>query len=102
MLRSRPANDGDILTAPQSASGRWGAPSTEAEEGLERRHRGSPTIMAEHKLVEVHLQLRAADAVVRADQPLLQVADRAVGSGTTDGTPPRRAVRLGCFFGTWR
>jgi len=54
-------------------------PAPQAEQGLERRHRRSPSIMAEHKLVEVHLQLRAADAVVRADQPLLQVADRAVG-----------------------
>ena len=52
--------------------------------------------MAEHKLIEVHLQLGAADAVVRADQPLLQVADRAVGQrdDRRDSPPEVRSDRL--------
>jgi hypothetical protein len=97
MLRSGLADDEDILTTPKAASGRWGSTGAQAEQGLERRHRRSPSIMAEHKLVEVHLQLRAADAVVRADQPLLQVADRPVGQrdDRRDSTAQSRSDRLG-------
>src|SRR5712692_11018551 len=96
MLRSSSADDSDILTAPQAASGRRGAPRAEAEERLERRHRRSPPIMAEHKFVEVDLQLRAADTMVRADQPLLQVADGAVGQrdDRRDAPTQGRATRL--------
>ena len=96
MLRSGLADDEDILATPQVASGRWGSTGAQAEQGLERRHRRSPSIMAEHKLVEVHLQLRAADAVVRADQPLLEVANRAVGQrdDRRDATAQGRSDRL--------
>jgi hypothetical protein len=96
MLRSGLADDEDILATPKVASGRWGSTGAQAEQGLERRHRRSPAIMAEHKLVEVHLQLRAADAVVRADQPLLQIADRAVGQRDDgrDSTAQGRSDRL--------
>jgi hypothetical protein len=96
MLRSRPADDGDILTAAQSASGGWGTPGTETEERLERRHRGSPAIMAEDEFIEVDVQFCAADTVMRADQPLLQIADGAVGQGDDrrDASTQGRASRL--------
>src|SRR5947208_3353041 len=73
---------------PEAASGRCGLTGAQAEQGLERRHRRSSSIMAEHKLVEVHLQLRAADAVVRPDQPLLEVA----GAGRHPMVPRDTAV----------
>jgi hypothetical protein len=96
MLRLGLADDEDILAAPKVASGRWGSTGAQAEQGLERRHRRSPPIMTEHKLIEVHLQLRTADTVVRADQPLLQVADRAVGErdGRRDTMAQGRSDRL--------
>ena len=47
-----------------------------------------PPIVPKHELVEVDLQLRLADAVVRADQPLLEVADGAVSQGRRGGHPP--------------
>ena len=96
MLRSGLSEGEDILATPKAASGRWGSTGAQAEQGLERRHWRSPSIMTEHKLVEVHLQLRAADAVVCADQPLLQVADRAVGQrdDRRDSTAQGRSDRL--------
>jgi hypothetical protein len=35
--------------------------------------------MAKNKLIEVNLELRAADAVVGSNQPLLEVADSTLG-----------------------
>jgi hypothetical protein len=58
---------------------RGGATCPEAEQGLKGGHRLAPPIVAKHELVQVDLQLRLTDPVVRADQPLLQVADGAVG-----------------------
>ena len=52
---------------------------SKTEQSLECRHRGLPAIVSKHELVEVHLKLSAAHAVVRANQPLLQVANCAVG-----------------------
>jgi len=52
--------------------------AAQPEQGLKRRHRLPATIMSKHELVEVHLKLRLADAVIRADQPLLDVPDRAI------------------------
>jgi Putative glucoamylase len=49
--------------------------SAKAEQCLKRGRRLSPTIVSEHEFVEVHLELPLADTVIRADQPLLQVAD---------------------------
>ena len=53
--------------------------SAEAEEGLERRHRLPSAIVPKDKLVQVDLELGAADPVVSAHEPLLQVADGAIG-----------------------
>jgi hypothetical protein len=48
MLRSGVVDDAKILATRKAASGRWGSTGTQAEQGLERRHRRSPSIMAEH------------------------------------------------------
>jgi len=48
---------------------------------LKSRHGLVTPIVAKNKLIEVNLQLRAADAVVGTDQPLLEVADGTVGQG---------------------
>ena len=54
-----------------------------------------PPIVPKHELVQVDLELRLTDPVVRADQPLLQVADRAVrerhhgGRAFAQGAPER-------------
>src|SRR5271166_5716829 len=50
----------------------------EAEQGLERSHRGLAPVVAEDEFIEINLQLMAPDAVVGPDEPLLQVADRPV------------------------
>src|SRR3989442_815562 len=46
----------------------------ETEEGLEGGHRGPPAVEAEGELVEVHLEVVVADAVVGAGEPSLEVA----------------------------
>lgn len=53
--------------------------SLKTEESLERGHGLPPTIVSEDELVEVDLELSAADAVMGANQPLLQVTNRSVG-----------------------
>jgi hypothetical protein len=61
---------------------------------LEGGHRLTPPVVAEDELIEVHLELRAANAVMGADQPLLEVAD---GSQRDDRAIPlaqRAAERL--------
>jgi hypothetical protein len=54
------------------------ASSPEAEQGLKGRHRLLPTIVPKHELIQIYLKLRFAYTVVRADQPLLHVANSAV------------------------
>src|SRR5258708_38199416 len=44
-----------------------------------KRHRLLAPIVSKDKLIEIDLELSAADTVIGADQPLLEVADRAVG-----------------------
>ena len=51
----------------------------EPEQGLKGGHGLSPAIVAKDELVEVDGKLRAADAVIGTDQPLLEVADGPVG-----------------------
>src|SRR6266705_1185604 len=53
-------------------------PGPEAEQGPKGSHRLLPTIVPKHELVQIDLKLRFTDAVVRADQPLLHVANGAV------------------------
>jgi len=57
----------------------WRAPRSETEQRLKGGHRLLPPIVSKDKLIEIDLELSAADTVISADQPLLEVADRAVG-----------------------
>ena len=52
---------------------------SEAKESLEGSHGLLSAIVPKDELVEVGLELRAADPVMSADEPLLEVADGAVG-----------------------
>ena len=58
----------------------WGRPACgpKPEQGLKRGHRSLAAIVPKGEFVKIDLQVLAADAVIRADEPLLQVADRAV------------------------
>jgi len=51
----------------------------ETEERLKRGHRLTSAVVAEGELVEVGLQLRAADTVMRGNEPILKIADDAIG-----------------------
>ena len=75
----------DIPGASNPLVGRWSAAGPEAEHRLKGGHRLSSTIVPKHELVQVDLQLRLTDPVVRANQPLLQVAEARSASGTTEG-----------------
>jgi len=67
-----------IPSAANTTVGRGRAAASEAEQGLESRHRLRAAIMSKDELVEIRLQLPAAYAVVGADQPLLKIPDGAV------------------------
>ena len=54
---------------------------SKTEQGLKSGHGLITPIMAKDKLIEVNLELRAADPMVGTDQPLLEVADSTVGQG---------------------
>lgn len=69
----------EIPPAAYAAIGRRRASSAKTEERLEGGHRLLSAIMPKDELIEVHLELRAAHAVIGADQPLLQVPDGASG-----------------------
>ena len=70
-----------ISSAADQPSRRWPVRTPQSEQCLKRSHGGLPAVVSERELVEIDLQMMAADAMVRADEPLLQVADRAVGQG---------------------
>src|ERR1017187_990761 len=57
------------------------AASPKAEQGLKCGHGPSSAIMAEDEFIEITLELVAAYPVVSSDQPLLQIANRAVCQG---------------------
>src|SRR5216684_2135584 len=63
----------DAVVRGRSAGG------SEAKESLEGRHGLLSAIVPKDELVEVGLELRAADPVMSADEPLLEVADGAIG-----------------------
>jgi len=63
-----------------AVSGRWPLRS-QTEQGLKSGHRLVAPIVTKNKLIEVDLELPAADTVVGTDQPLLEVADCAVSQG---------------------
>ena len=77
MLRS--THRGQVLSAPNGTIRCRRAPGTEAEQCLERGRGCSTTVMSERELVQVDLKLRSTDAMMGADEPLLQVANRAIG-----------------------
>ena len=52
---------------------------SESQQGLESRHRLLAPIMAKDEFIKISLELMAAHAVMGSEQPLLQVADGAVG-----------------------
>ena len=68
-----------IAAASDAAVGCRRATSPEPEQRLERWHGLLAAIVPKDELVEVSLELRAAHAVIGANQPLLQIADRAIG-----------------------
>jgi len=84
-----------ILSAANQAARRRAARAPESEQRLKRGHRRLPAIVAKHELVEIDLQVMAADAMVRPDEPLLKVADRAIrerhdrGHPAAQGAPQR-------------
>jgi len=79
MLWSAPDRElGQIAPAADETSGGRPAPRPEPEQGLKRPHRRLAPVMAKDEFVEIDLQVMPADAVIGADEPLLQVADGAV------------------------
>src|ERR1700720_193024 len=68
----------EIRRATYLLIGRGFLPGSEAEERLERGHGLLPPVVAKDEFVEIDLELIAAHTVISSDQPLLQVADRAV------------------------
>ena len=86
---------GDVPSASHLSVRRGRAPCPEAEQCVKGGHRWPPTIVAKDALVKIDLPLRFTDAVVRPDQPLLHVADGAVGQrhdggrAGAQGTPDR-------------
>src|SRR3989339_1423275 len=86
-----------ILSAADDAARRWPPRAAKSEQGLKRRHGRLPPIVSKRELIEIDLQVVAADAVVRADEPLLQVADGQIRErdnrrhAAAQGTP----IRLG-------
>ena len=65
--------------------------SSKAKESLESGHGLPSAVVSEDELVEVDLELTAADAMVGANQPLLEVTDGSVARGTTDLAPLRNS-----------
>ena len=85
-----------IQSTPDAAVSRGPLLCSQSEQSLKSRHRLVTPIMAKNELIEVNLELRTADAVVGANQPLLDVPIARSAKGTTDLTPLRNSVVLGC------
>jgi hypothetical protein len=80
MLWSRIIRGFRQIPSPSNATvGRGHAPGSQTEQRLEGGHRLLAPIVSKDELIEIDLELSAADAVIGADQPLLEVPDRAVG-----------------------
>src|SRR5487761_165640 len=69
---------GDVLCASNAFIRCKCTASPKAEQGLERSHRCPATVVTENELIQVNLELMPAHAVIGSNQPLLQVANRAV------------------------
>jgi len=94
-----------LVTGPlDPAVGRRPATRSKAKEGLEGSHRLFASVVPEDELIQAHLQLRATDAVVRPDEPLLQVPNgtvsqrhqrfRALAEVASQGLDPRHVREL--------
>ena len=70
-----------ITRATNEIPGGWAAPCAQAEQRLKRGHRSLPAVVTKDELVQVDLQVSAADPMVSSDEPLLQVANRSVDAG---------------------
>ena len=68
-----------IRSATYPIVGRGLMAGCETEEGLECSHGPPPVIVAKNEFIEVCLELSAAHTMVGSGQPLLEVANRAVG-----------------------
>ncbi len=68
------------------------------EQRLERGHRRASSIEAESELVEVGLQVLRIDAVMRAAEPGLEVAEHAMDAGRIT----RARAGWPWVFGRWR
>jgi len=77
MLRS--AYRRQVLSAANPPIGVLAPGRFPPEKGLERRRRRLSTIAAKGELIEIDLQVRPTDPVMRAHEPLLKISDRAVG-----------------------
>ncbi len=81
--------------------GRRTSAAAKAEQGLESGPRFATTVRAEDELIEIDLELSAAYAVVRADQPALKVPDHPVCKRNERLGSSAQLERGGCVRGTW-
>jgi hypothetical protein len=68
-----------VLSAPYAVVGCRTAPGSKSKQGLEGGHRLLSSVVPKDVFIQVDLKLSAAHPMVGANQPLLQVADGAVG-----------------------
>ncbi len=68
-----------IPRAFYEAIGSRRATSSKPEQSLKGGHREPAAIVTKGELVQINLELSAADTMIRADKPLLKISDRAVG-----------------------
>jgi len=67
----------------------------EAQQRLEGRHRGAPTVEAERELVQVRLEVVVTDAMMRARQPRLEIPKDPVDVRQDLPGPLRRPLGAG-------
>ena len=68
----------EVLSSLYARIGSGGVTRSEAEQGLERRHRVLAPIITKDKFIEVNLEMIPAHPMMSADKPLLEVANRTV------------------------
>ncbi len=72
---------GQIASTADETSGGRPACCPESEQGLKGGHRRLASVMAKDEFVEIDLQVMPADAVIGADEPLLQVTEEGLKGG---------------------
>ncbi len=70
-----------LLCAADNAAGRQPVCAAKPKQRLKRSHRDLPAVLPERELVQIHLQVVAADPMICPDEPLLQIPDRPVRHG---------------------